>query len=667
MEGIPYVRIDCRGLTADEVMAEAQRRAAAPPDPESLSVLRLDNVRWAGPLLTSSDPERIATVVRHQLAMDLGVTVEVTGQPEGQAAVPRELPTVDGLSPEAVRAALAAAASLERRIAPVEVWQEVAQALAGGHGPVPLAGLRAVAEALPNLFVLDSGTGGGESVRFVEDAGHHAARETFGLSSTDQDTVTGVLRGLWPAHVADATGAYIAWALPVHAALAGGLPGLLTDAAFVAHAHWYALWQGLALAYPEGVPAGGLAADVHYLEVQGVLPATQQEWVAWLHHAAVSRGDAAFADALADRAGPLPWRTRWSHWRLPGKLGSQPEVGGVEGMYAYGNGENRAVAHRREPGQPAHEGSPDELRVWDALTGQPLEVGQAGSDSESVPGATYAVNRGRGWELRREPVPGVPRAPRAVGGTVRLGGIAGGSALWVFAGTGGIYGAEVDEKAVLALPRDPWRESSVAGPLTRSAPWPPPWPLPTDGGLTREWLEDPNAFRTGACRPLPAARIPAAVRHEPTRRFLSLVGWPLSHGIGALHAPDLNADGFRRLDDHSGLLSGLGQVGARRLLLDGADGRVFLTHHDRNSHEVHLAGSSLERLLVLLLLQHTAWSAPLTLGGKETEDLAESLVGWCRTVDPEAAASAWDGAFHDLDAAAEDYAMVLGEIDAWTS
>jgi hypothetical protein len=647
-------------------MAEARRRVAALRDPESLSVLWLDNVGWAGPLLTSSDPERIASVVRHQLAIELGITVEVTEQPEGQAAVPPELPAVDGLSPEVVRAALAAAAGLERRSVPVAVWQEVAQALAGGHGPVPLTGLRAVAEALPGLVVLDSGTDGGESVRFVEDAQHHAARETFALSATDQDTVTGVLRGLWPAHVADTTGAYIAWALPVHAALAGSLPRLLTDAAFVAHAHWYALWQGLALAYPEGVPAGGLAADVHYLQAQGVVPATQQEWAAWLHHAAVSRGDTAFADALADRAGPLPWRTLWSRWRLPGKVGSQPEVGWVEGLYACGNGENRAVAHRREPGQPARGGSADEPRGWDASTGQSIEVGPAWSGSESVPGVTYAVNRGRGWELMREPVPGVPRAPRTVGEAVRLGGMAGGLALWVFAGTGGIYGAEVDERAVTALPRDPWPEPFGAGPLTRSAPWPPPWPLPVDGGLTREWLEDPNAFRTGACRPLPEARVPAAVRHEPTRRFLSRLGWPLSHGIGALHAPDLNADGLRHSDDHPGLLSGLGQVGARRLLLDGADGRVFLTYHNRDSRETHLAGSSLDRLLVLLLLQHTAWSAPLTLGGTETEDLAESLVQWCRTVDPEAAASAWEGAFHDLDAAAEDYAMVLGEIDAWT-
>jgi hypothetical protein len=423
-------------------------------------------------------------------------------------------------------------------------------------------------------------------------------------------------------------------------------------------------------AWPEGVPADCLASDLHYLRVQGVRPAAQGEWVAWVHHAAVSRGDAAFADALAEAAeaaGPLPWRTLWSRWRLPGKPGSQPEVGWVDGLSVHRHGESWAVAH--------HGDNPEELRGWDAVTGEPLDAGQPWADSEPAPGVTYAVNRSRGWELRSEPVAGVPRAPRTVGKAVRPGDISGGSsgsALWVFAGTGGVFGAAVDEAAVMVLPRDPWPELLVLGPPTFSAPWPPPWPLPwppsADGGPTRAWLEEASAFRTGACRPLPEARIPEAVRHEPTRRFLSRVGWPLSHGIGALHSPDLNADGLRPSDDHPDLLSGLGQVGARRLLLDGADGRVFLTHHDRSSHQVHLAGGSLERLLVLLLLQHTAWSAPLTLGGTETEDLAESLGQWCRTVDPEAMASpAWDGAFHDLDAAAQDYAMVLGEIDAWPS
>jgi len=650
------VRIDCRGLTADEVMAEGLRPAVAATEP--VSVIQLDNVRWAGPLLTSSDPELIATVVRPGLAAELGIAVEVTVPPEAGTAVPRELPVVDGLSPEAVRAALAAAAGLERRGAPVGVWREVAEALAGagGHGPVPLAGLRAVAGALPDFLVLDDGEG---SVRFADDAAHHAAREAFALSAADQGTVTGVLRRLWPEHPADATGAYISWALPVHAALAGALPGLLTDAAFVARAHWYAVWQAMVVAWPEGVPADCLASDLHYLRVQGVRPAAQGEWVAWVHHAAVSRGDAAFADALAAAAGPLPWRTLWSRWRLPGRPGAQPEAGWVEGLSVHRNGESWAVADHRD--------SPEELRGWDAMTGEPLDTGQPWADSEPAPGVTYAVNRSRGWELRSEPVAGVPRAPRTVGKAVRPE-----VPLWVFSGTGGVFGAEVDEEAVMALPRDPWPELFVLGPPTFSAPWPPPWPLPwppsADGGPARAWLEEANAFRTGACRPLPEALIPAAVRHEPTRRFLSRVGWPLSHGIGALHSPDLNADGLRPSDDHPGLLSGLGQVGARRLLLDGADGTVFLTHHDRRSHEVHLAGSSLERLLVLLLLQHTAWSAPLTLGGTETEDLAGSLVEWCRAVDPEAMASpAWDGAFHDLDGAAQDYAMVLGEIDAWPS
>lgn len=396
------MRIDCRGLTADEVMAEGLRRAAAAPEP--LSVIQLDNVRWAGPLLTSSDPELIATVVRPGLAAELGIAVEVTVPPEARTALPRELPAVDGLSPEAVRAALAAVAGLERRGAPVGVWREVAQGLAAGHGPVPLAGLRAVAEALPGLLVLD----GEENVRFTDDAAHHAAREAFALSAADQETITGVLRRLWPEHPA-----YVSWALPVHAALAGVLPELLTDAAFVARAHWYAVWQGMVQAWPEGVPADCLASDLHYLRVQGVRPAAQGEWVAWVHHAAVSRGDTAFADALAAAAGPLPWRTLWSRWRLPGKPGAQPEVGWVDGLSVHGHGEGWAVADHRD--------SPEELRGWDAVTGEPLDAGQPWADSEPAPGVTYAVNRSRGWELRSEPVAGVPRAPRTVGKAVRPG------------------------------------------------------------------------------------------------------------------------------------------------------------------------------------------------------------------------------------------------------
>ncbi|MEV0094362.1 SUKH-4 family immunity protein [Streptomyces sp. NPDC050738] len=470
----------------------------------------------------------------------------------------------------------------------------------------------------------------------------------------------------------DATDAYIAWALPLHAALAGELTALLGDARFLARVHWYAMWQALALAYPDGVPPDGIAADIHYLHAQGVEPGSQGEWVAWLHHAAVSRGDTTLADALVEFAVPLPWRTVWSRWRLPGRSGaSAQDPGRVEKLRAASYDDAWALSDWRELEMRGPNNlTVYERRMWDAWTGElltgPTRIEQNWPDrprGEPFPGVEYAKKPGDAWRFDHEQSAGVPRMPNAVSEAVRLGDAGKEGALWAFAGTGGLFAAVVDEAAVAAHPAEPWPTLFIPGPISHSAPWALPWPIPSAQNLSRTWLENKDRFRADACRPIPVAQLPVELRHEETRRFLTETGWPVARGISGLYSPDLSVSGLTPVEG-STLLSGLGQVGSRQLWLDGSQGHVLMTCHSASGPERHLAGSSISQFLILLALHHTALCTPLTAGDAEMYDLGESLPEWFRAVDPAAAESpVWEGESDNFEALLDDYELVLSELD----
>jgi hypothetical protein len=47
-----------------------------------------------------------------------------------------------------------------------------------------------------------------------------------------------------------------------------------------------------------------------------------EEWVSWLHHCALSRGEERLAeDIVKEVANRMPWRTNWSNCRLFGMFG----------------------------------------------------------------------------------------------------------------------------------------------------------------------------------------------------------------------------------------------------------------------------------------------------------------------------------------------------------
>ncbi|MEV6212763.1 hypothetical protein [Kitasatospora sp. NPDC051914] len=297
MDGI--VRIDCAGLSLEAVVAEARRLVG---EDDGAEQVLLERVGAAGPLVRSTgEPARLRQWARYHAREAFGVPV-VAGETAAEASRPVDLPAEHA-------GRLSAAAALETFRAPVPVWRAFAEAL--GAGPVTAEALEEFAER-ERLLVLDAG-----GVGFTGAEEHRAVREQLPLTVGQQRAVHRAVLGLREEPVA---AGYLHAAWPVHAALAGELGEWIADPGFLVESEWYGLGLGLASAYPEGVPLGGIAGDLHCLLLEGVAaPASHEEWLAWVHHALVSRGLGAAADEVAARV-RLPWRTVWSRWQWPSGL-----------------------------------------------------------------------------------------------------------------------------------------------------------------------------------------------------------------------------------------------------------------------------------------------------------------------------------------------------------
>lgn len=88
------MRIDCRGLTAEAVRALARDTLRAMRDTSAgqSGTLYLDHVQWAGPTLTSAEPQRITGRVKPDLSWEFRIAVEVAAEAEPLTADVFRLP-----------------------------------------------------------------------------------------------------------------------------------------------------------------------------------------------------------------------------------------------------------------------------------------------------------------------------------------------------------------------------------------------------------------------------------------------------------------------------------------------------------------------------------------------------------------------------------------------
>ncbi|MGE7438261.1 SUKH-4 family immunity protein [Kitasatospora sp. NPDC001175] len=630
-----WVSIDCTGLSLEQVSGAVAEVAP------SCSGLVLEHVELAGPLISSTEWQRIGrwvqTVACTRAAARKPVVIKKgAAQPIGvPESVHYELP---GTSGQRMELLLAAAAALELPRSPFEVWQAVVEALVGS--PLPGESLRQLAAGHPDLAVDDEAG----LLGFRDAMVHREVRRRFPLTEVQQSRVFGALVDLYRGGIEPegAVAEYLSAALPVHAALAGELARWLEDPDFLVTVGWYGLGLGLLLAYPDGVPLGGVAGVVHYLLGQHLDPASQAEWLSWLHHGLMSRRMTELAGGVTART-TLPWRTVWSHWHWPGVVSPSAEVwpGGRLGIVEWGEG--AAVASWAEPSdRPDWEGFGEEdvVAVWDFQTGQPLQgpVSQGQSQAGARLGPEHGVvkahvRRGRWFNtVEQAPLAGLPGPISLLSEAIRCPDPDDDRALWVFVGRVGIFAALVDEAAVAALPSA--RRGKEIEPLTGRGRWAPPERIPPGATVTRELLEEDWAFGPGACRTIPPERLPEDVVHAPTVRFLTDVGWPATE-LASLRPADLALGSLQRWEHRPGFVAGLGTLRGRVLLLDGNVGQVFLGGDGGafDGPPTPVAGS-LAALLHILLLWDAVSATPVLEGEDDAQDLQDSIEGWLREIDP---------------------------------
>ncbi|MDG4856980.1 hypothetical protein P8605_02190 [Streptomyces sp. T-3] len=671
--------LDCRGMSADTVATRMREECRAAPAGRPC-VLLLANVQYAGEVLTSTEPTRVAEVLapgfRRLEGREVWVMAEYDTElmssprfADYEVVLPAR-PSAGVIAveedPEAARW-LGALAAAELRQVPLSVWQLLSSA---SGMPVTGQALRAFAEQRSDILVMNEDR---SSVAFRSEALLHAWRRRRPWDSADQSRSVELLvsaveaggPGLWSQQ--GPVGTYACNALPLHAALAGGLTRLLDDGRLLAQCSATALYEALALAHPDGVPYGSVAAMVHYLEVQGIAPLSQGEWAAWLHHAALSAGRTELADQVLASGVPLPWRTTWSHWRPMGIFGrSTDQVGRVDelGVTEEDTGLRVVTARDTTTGKNAYPTHRYVRHEWDPVTGElvnapstvhaalsegdhPWDSAHALPDSRQS-AATFAQHSDRGWQL----APGAPEYPPRCPSAVTQGVYADG--LWVLAGTAGLFAVSVQEPQDVGQPAYP--QKPLVASHTRSALWPLPARASAAllGQGMREWLEE--TFGAGACHGLTEDQLPQGL-DAGARSFLVETGLPEISDFLHLAVtprkdsplpetawPSLGRDVPRQRRARSeapsdGPFYELGLWMYSRLLLDGGTGRLYRDTAGGSPDPV--AGSSLPQFFAMVRLydEFRRTHFPYTA---DHEDALVSLADWCRQIDGAATqAEAW--------------------------
>ncbi|MFG3186818.1 SUKH-4 family immunity protein [Streptomyces nigra] len=663
------VLIDCRGMSADAVATRMRELCGAAPAGRPC-VLLLANVQYAGEVVTSAEPGRVAEVLAPGFRRFQGREVWAMAEYDPDiVAAPRfaeyevTLPAPASDAPDGGEE-LGALASAELRQVPLPLWQ----LLCSAHGaPREARSLLSFAEERPDILVVDEDR---SSVAFRAEAFHHAGRRRRPMDSEAQSRVVDALvsatmdsngPGLWSEQ--GPVRQYAARALPLHAALAGTLPRLLNDGRLLAQFSPAALREALAIAHPDGVPYGSVAAMLHYLEVQGVTPSSQGEWVAWLHHAALSSGRTELADGLLAAGVALPWRTTWTRWRPAGIFGRiEGDAGRIDelGVVVAESGLTVVTARDVTTGKISSPMYKYVRQEWNPTTGDPVsapvEVQASLSDGllpwssprrsegHEAPDVTFAEHIDNGWKLETATVPGPPTCPQAVTKGLYVDGN------WVLAGTAGLFA--VSAQTTAGTTQDPYPKRPLIAAHTRPAPWPLPPSAALRGEGMRDWLEE--TFGTGTCHQLSDEQLPHGLTDPAARHFLTRTGLPEIRDFLHLDitprgnsplvevawpSKDRNLPRQRRAKSEapsSGPFYELGTWMHSRLLLDGSTGRLYRDTTGGSPDPV--AGSSLTQFFALVRLcdEFRRTHFPYVTDHKDAQD---NLARWCEQIDGTAARS----------------------------
>ncbi|MFE9441508.1 SUKH-4 family immunity protein [Streptomyces sp. NPDC006602] len=675
--------LDCRGLTADQVLErllshfglQVRHRALGNPLKDALAGLRrggivfLANVQWAGTLQSSTEPDLIDRVAGEFSSQGRGHVLPVLefDEPSNQAQAqrPHEIlleghtggPTPTALLDE--HPALRALAATELREVPLRIWEFMDTALGGPHTEDTL---RHIVRQLPNALHLEVDGSGTSIVRLASDALKCLLRKAEPLTDAEQLAITNALLSnlsRTAAGTADVQiAAYAGRALAVHAALSGALPRLIDEQPVLAAiADRVSLQQAIKLAWPEGPPVGGVAADAHYLDGDGVTPDSQSEWLAWLHWAAVSRGRRDWADRL-ESASPVPlaWRTAWSKWRPYGVLGARPDlpgptrgvdVGTYAGIQVVASGHSGVFSRQELDGALADsldDWGDDQVRerVWRLSDGEeliePRVVHQFISDDGDVERTV-----GSALDTRRHVSSSTADRPEWPGLLIaRSGAEAAEAGRWVAYGSRGLYAFDVLHPESLTAGPGFWQRSLVPS-FRSTALWPMPAPVAEQGKALNTWFT--TAFGDHALRRIRVADLPPDLSEPRARALLSETGFPALDGTAPAFLTTVAIDqtGLEPIEgpDSPNCSYLLGHWLTEPIFLEGRTGRVLLA----SVTGTELLGSSLSLFMTLIGLYRLLRLSDFAFRSDEEWDARRSVKAWAREIDPEATTSFnWQGA-----------------------
>ncbi|MFC9237427.1 SUKH-4 family immunity protein [Streptomyces decoyicus] len=612
------VYLDCAGLTAEDVALRLlntwQADSGARPLSEAARRIRsggvalLANVQWAGRLVSSNEASRITRDVlrpmKRSARPSIRFIVERSADKSWVLAPARnELVLQEELDQEDRAAVLPgllethpeleALAATESRSVRLSVWAELCHAFGIHTSTRELAGL---AEPLTEMLSVSDTDGVDRQVAFRAESTRHQMRE---LRPTRHEAVVAFLMqrmagqatGPWSA--SGPLGAYAAKTLALHAAHAGSLEALLDDGAVLANLEAYGLLQGLAAAWPGGVPQGGIAMDAHYLEELGLASAPHPEWVAWLHQATASRGNEAPARSMAAAGIALPWRTVWSRCRPYGTFGPSP--------------------------QPYEE------------TAEGIPVSRSWPRSETAPPVRNILGSAHPFRSK----------PQSNGE-------------WLIAGPTGPFAVAMDTEP-RENPRLSAMPEPFVGPLTSPGEWACPAPALAQDGPSQSWLE--ATFGRHTCRVLEESRLPAGLSEETARHFLTTTGLPaLPDQLPFMSTVDLQESGLvdvpwpedTEQPQRDGPFYALGEWTGGTILLDGTTGAVV--QDGSTGYASTTFATSLRQFCVLIRLYHELLISNFNTP-HEYRDARNSVRAWAEEIDAAVPdADHWEHVFDgDLD------------------